>query len=105
MAELIAPSGWIASITENHRPVDLKQLTQKRGHFVWEWMYSKSLFHTADMQSQHDILERAAQMFDDGTLVRTLTKQLSPFDATSLRQAHALVESGHMMGKVVVTRK
>lgn len=104
MAELIEPSGWIASITENHRPVDLKRLTQKRGHFAWEWMYTKSFFHTADMQTQHDILERAAKMFDDGTLKSTLTKQLSPFDAATLRQAHTLVESGHMMGKVVVTR-
>ncbi|AKU58550.1 Zinc-type alcohol dehydrogenase-like protein [Lacticaseibacillus paracasei subsp. paracasei Lpp221] len=31
-----------------------------------------------------------------------LTKTLQPLNAENLRQAHALVESGHMIGKVVV---
>ena len=43
-----------------------------------------------------------AKLLDDGTIQCTLTKTLQPLNAENLRQAHALVESGHMIGKVVV---
>lgn len=103
MAELIAPSGTIVSITENHKPVDLKLLTRKRARFAWEWMYTKSFYGTADMVSQHDILERAATLIDNGQLQHTMTRELKGITAANLREAHRLVESGHMMGKVVVS--
>ena len=102
MCELICPGGRLVSITENRRPINLRLLTQKRGHFSWEWMFSKSYYHTADMVSQHEILDRVAALLDAGKLQSTLTKQLSPLTAATLRQAHQLVEEGHMRGKVVV---
>lgn len=65
-------------------------------------MFSKS-WYGYDLASQGEILDRAAAMLDAGTLQNTLTKTLSPLNAANLRQAHVLVESGHMIGKVVVT--
>lgn len=102
MCELIKPEGAIASITENRRPINLRLLTQKKAIFAWEWMYTKSYYHTNDMQTQHDILEKIAYFLDNGQLKCTLTHSLSPLNATNLRKAHSLVESGHMVGKVVV---
>ncbi|WP_048000257.1 zinc-binding alcohol dehydrogenase family protein [Lactiplantibacillus herbarum] len=102
MCELIKPAGHIASITENKHPIDLKRLTKKRGTFSWEWMYSKSYYHTADMISQHTILDTIARLLDEGKLESTLTKTLTPLNAENLRQAHAMIESHHMIGKVVV---
>lgn len=55
------------------------------------------------MQTQHDILEKIAYFLDNGQLKCTLTHSLSPLNATNLRKAHSLVESGHMVGKVVVS--
>lgn len=104
MVELIKPSGHICSITQNHQPVDLKALKQKRVTFAWEWMYTKSFFETSDMVSQHEILEKVSKMLDNGALVSTLTQQLSPVNVENLKKAHELVESGHMMGKVVITQ-
>lgn len=66
-------------------------------------MYTKSYYHTNDMQTQHDILEKIAYFLDNGQLKCTLTHSLSPLNATNLRKAHSLVESGHMVGKVVVS--
>lgn len=103
MCELIKPEGAIASITENRRPINLRLLTQKKAIFAWEWMYTKSYYHTNDMQTQHDILEKIAYFLDNGQLKCTLTHSLSPLNATNLRKAHSLVESGHMVGKVVVS--
>lgn len=103
MCELIKPEGRIASITENHRPINLRLLTKKKALFAWEWMYSKSYYQTTDLITQHQILEQIATMLDDRRLQCTLTKSLSPLNAKNLREAHRLVESGHMVGKVVVS--
>lgn len=99
---LVKPDGHIASITENRRPIDLKKLTKKRGTFAWEWMYSKSYYHTADMISQHDILETIAGLLDRGLLQSTLSQTLRPINALNLRQAHQLIEQHHMISKVVI---
>ena len=103
MCELIKPEGAIASITENRRPINLRLLTPKKAIFAWEWMYTKSYYHTPDMQSQHDILNKIATLIDNSELQCTLTQSLSPINANNLREAHNLVENGHMIGKVVVT--
>ena len=103
MCELIKPSGIIGSITENHRPINLRKLTKKRGTFTWEWMYSKSYYQTDDMRTQHDILNKIAKMLDDGEIRSTLTQKLSPINSINLREAHKLVESHHMIGKVVLS--
>lgn len=103
MCELIKPEGAIVSITENRRPINLRLLTPKKAIFAWEWMYTKSYYHTPDMQSQHDILNKIATLIDNSELQCTLTQSLSPINADNLREAHNLVENGHMIGKVVVT--
>ena len=103
MCELIKPEGHVVSITENRRPINLKLLTKKKAHFSWEWMYTKSYYQTKDMISQHNILDRIAQMLDSGKLKCTMTKSLSPLNAANIRNAHELVEGGHMVGKVVVS--
>lgn len=102
IAALIKPSGRIAAITENKRPLDLKKLTKKRAKFAWEWMYTKSYYQTPDMLSQHVILEKMAALLDQGIIKSTVTQELSPFNVANLKRAHELVESNHMMGKVVI---
>lgn len=103
MAELIRPSGCIASITENRHPVNLRKLMQKRAKFVWEWMYTKSFYQTSDMVTQHQILEQVASLLDKNILKSTLNKTLSPINVQNLKKAHQLIESNHMTGKVVIS--
>ena len=103
MCELIKPEGTITSITENRRPINLRLLTPKKATFAWEQMYTKSYYHTDNMQTQHIILDKIAQLLDEDKLKGTLTQSLSPLNADNLRKAHSLVESGHMIGKVVVS--
>ena len=64
-------------------------------------MFSKS-WYGYGLDSQGAILDQVAALLDKGTLQCTLTKTLQPLNAANLRQAHALVESGHMIGKIVV---
>ena len=80
-------------------------LTKKKATFAWEWMYTKSYYHTSNMQTQHDILDTISTQLDEHKLKCTLTRTLSPLNAINLRRAHSLVESGHMIGKVVITNE
>lgn len=102
-AELIRPQGKVAAITENRRNIDLQKLTKKSVSFNWEWMYTKSYYHTADMISQHEILEHIAQLLDNGTIHSTVTQVLKPINADNLKRAHQLVETNHMIGKVAIS--
>ena len=100
-AELLRPAGEITAIDEPEG-LDILPLKDKSITFHWEFMFTRPLFQTSDMIAQHDALERIAQLVDAGTLKTTLRTELSPINAGTLRRAHAMVEDGHMTGKVVV---
>ena len=103
MAALIKPQGKICSIVETTAPVDLDLLKSKSATFVWEFMFTRSLFKTADMIAQHHILERVAKLIDQGTLQTTVNEIKSPINAANLRKAHAQLESGTTVGKIVLS--
>jgi NADPH:quinone reductase-like Zn-dependent oxidoreductase len=68
----------------------------------WEMMFTRSLFHTRDMQAQHRLLREISQLVDSGVLRSTLTQNLGLIDAGNLQRAHKIVESGHAVGNVVL---
>jgi NADPH2:quinone reductase len=102
MTEVIAPQGKICSIVEMEEPVDLTALQQKSVTFVWEWMFTRSFYQTADMIEQHHLLNEIANLVDTGKIRTTLSERLEPITASNLRQAHKQVEMGRMMGKIVL---
>lgn len=69
----------------------------------WELMFTNPL-HVPDSTSQHELLERVAELIDAGTVKTTASTVLRPFDAEQLREAHRLVETSQTVGKVVVAR-
>jgi NADPH:quinone reductase-like Zn-dependent oxidoreductase len=60
------------------------------------------MFQTADMQAQHELLNRVAQLVDEGKVRSTLAEHFGPINAANLKRAHAFVESGTARGKVVL---
>jgi len=103
MAELIKPQGKICSIVETAQPVDLNLLKNKSATFAWELMFTRSMFQTADMTEQHHILDRIAKLVDEGVLKTTLNETISPINAANLRKAHAQLEAGGTIGKIVLS--
>ncbi|MFN6554287.1 zinc-binding alcohol dehydrogenase family protein [Mycolicibacterium septicum] len=101
-AEIMRPFGHITAIDEPPG-LDLVALKEKSIAWHWELMFTRSLFGF-DMSYQQELLTRTAQLVDDGKLRSTVTKTIASFDAEGLRQAHRDVESGRMVGKVVVAR-
>ncbi|HTR42840.1 MAG TPA: zinc-binding alcohol dehydrogenase family protein [Pseudomonadales bacterium] len=103
MAELIRPQGKIVGIVENSGPLALNLLKSKSATFAWEFMFTRPMYRTPDMAVQGDLLNEAAELVDAKKLRTTLTETLSPINAANLRQAHARVESGHSIGKLVLS--
>ena len=101
-APIIAPQGKICAIVNTQRPVDLSPLMQKSVTFAWELMFTRPVFQTADMMAQHDCLDEAAALVEAGTLETTATTHLGAITAANLRRAHALLEGGHVVGKIVL---
>jgi NADPH:quinone reductase-like Zn-dependent oxidoreductase len=55
------------------------------------------------MQIQHDILNRVAELVEAGVIETTLHDVVGELTAENLRKAHRQIESGHTIGKLVLT--
>jgi NADPH:quinone reductase len=87
MKQLIAPQGKICAIVETKAPVDLGGiLRQKSATFVWELMFTRSLFQTPDIITQHHLLNTVADLIDRKRIKTTLTDLSSPINAENLRK-------------------
>ncbi|MEZ9479769.1 zinc-binding alcohol dehydrogenase family protein [Vibrio splendidus] len=102
MVELIAPQGMISSIVEFDGGIDLSALQGKSAGFVWELMFTRSLFNTEDIQKQQDILFQAANLIDAGRIKTTLTSTLNGFSVDTLKDAHQRIESSASIGKTAI---
>ena len=102
MAELIAPQGMICSIVETDKHIDLTKLQSKSAGFVWELMFTRSLFNTSDIQQQHTILETLSELVDSGEIKTTLTETIHGFSVNNFKKAHKKIESGTMIGKISI---
>lgn len=103
LVDAAAPQGRIALIDDLSGPIDVMTLKRKALSLHWELMFTRPLFGTADIAEQGGLLARVAALVDAGRLRTTLSEQLRPINAANLRRAHALVESGRMRGKLVLS--
>jgi len=101
LIEALAPQGKLALI-DDPKSLDVTKLKRKSLSLHWEFMYTRSLFETADMLEQHKLLNRVAELIDAGTLKTTVGEHFGTINAANLRRAHALLESGKAKGKIVL---
>ncbi len=101
--ELIAPQGRLGLIDDPKEPVDVRQFKRKALSIHWETMFARPVFQTADMIEQHKLLTHVAELVDAGKIKTTLSDVLGPINATNLKAAHALIESGKTRGKLVLS--
>jgi zinc-binding alcohol dehydrogenase family protein len=101
LVEALAPQGRLALI-DDPKTLDVGKLKRKSISLHWEFMYTRSLFETPDMIEQHHLLNRVAELIDAGTLKTTFGEHFGTINATNLRRAHELLESGKAKGKIVL---
>jgi zinc-binding alcohol dehydrogenase family protein len=102
MGDLIAPQGAMVAIVGNQKPLPMDAVRSKSATLCWELMFTRPRFKTPDMIEQHRLLEQVADWLDSGKLRGTLKETLSPINAANLRKAHEKLESGTMIGKLVL---
>ena len=101
LVEALRPQGKLALI-DDPAQLDVVPLKTKSLSLHWELMFTRSLFETEDMIKQHELLNRVAQLIDDGVLRTTLGEHFGEINADNLKRAHALIESGKARGKIVL---
>ena len=104
IGEVIAPEGHLGLIegAAALKAFDTGPLFSKSVGVHLELMFTRSTFGTASMIEQHRLLTEIADLVDRGAIRTTLREIVGPIDAAHLKQAHALVESGKAIGKVVL---
>ena len=102
IGDLVAPQGGIVLIVANKAPLNVDAVRAKSASICFELMFTRPRFQTPDMIEQHKLLNQVAEWLDAGKLKGTLRETLSPINAANLRQAHAKLESGTMVGKLVL---
>lgn len=104
IAQAVAVHGQVV-IIDDHDTLDIVPFKAKSISLHWEMVFTRPLYQTGDMIAHHHILNEVAALVDAGVLKSTLRELITPFTAASLRKAHALVEQGDRLGKVVVARQ
>jgi zinc-binding alcohol dehydrogenase family protein len=101
LANLVAPQGKLALIDDPEQ-LDVRLLKRKSVSLHWEFMFTRSMFETADMQKQHALLNDVSQLVDSGVLQTTVGERYGKINAENLKRAHALIESNRARGKIVL---
>lgn len=103
IVEALAPQGALALIENPASPLDITKLKPKSISLHWEFMFTRALYETADMGEQGRLLNEVSALVDAGLVRSTMRVNLGPINAANLKRAHAMVESGKSIGKVVLT--
>lgn len=100
MVEVLKPLGHICVIQggPSAQSVNVAPLMPKRGTLSFELMFTRPSTG-AEPARQGDILNRVAQLLDEGVLTTTLTDVL-PWQQVA--EAHRRIETEHTLGKIVL---
>jgi zinc-binding alcohol dehydrogenase family protein len=98
---LIAPQGRFGLIDDPEN-LTVNGFKGKSVSIHWEFMFTRSLHATPDMDRQGALLADVAALVDAGAIRSTLSETMGPISATNLKRAHALLESGKARGKIVL---
>ena len=101
IVEMIKPRGHIAMI-DDPQNLDIASIKLKALTFAWEFMFARSMFQADDMIEQQRLLNRVADLVDQGELVSTVNKHCGPMSVENLRTALEHQSSGRAVGKTVL---
>lgn len=99
---ILKPYGHIA-IIDDPSHFDVVRLRRKSISVSWQQTFACSTFQTSHLRQQKTILRNVAGLVDAGILRTTMTRQEAPISARTLRKMHQCFESGHAIGKIVVS--
>lgn len=99
--DILAPFGKLGLI-DDPQSLDIGKLKLKSISLHWEFMFTRSMFQTDDIQEQSRLLNSVSDLIDQGFLNTTVGQHLGKINAENLRAAHEALESGTAIGKIVL---
>jgi len=102
LVTMLRPQGRLSLIDDPAEVLDIKLMKQKCLSLHWEFMFTRPMFKTADMDQQHKLLTEVAQLVDKGIIKTTLGEHLGRITPENLEKAHTLLKSEHTLGKLVL---
>ncbi|CAK4168251.1 unnamed protein product [Aphanomyces euteiches] len=103
IAEVIKPRGKICAISPNDDNIPIQKLFLKSAGFYWLALGTRSIFNTGDLDEHHRILDEVSALVDAKRIRSIVGKDLGIMNAENLKMAHAALEGGHVIGKLVLT--
>ncbi|UJA00855.1 zinc-binding alcohol dehydrogenase family protein [Acinetobacter johnsonii] len=101
ISKLIAPQGKFGLI-DDPKSLDIVEFKSKSVSVHWEFMFTRSMFNTTDMEQQSQLLHQVAELVDNHKIKTTLNQTLGKINAKNLKLAHELIETGRAKGKIVL---
>ena len=101
ISKLIAPQGKFGLI-DDPKLLDIGEFKSKSVSVHWEFMFTRSMFNTTDIEQQSQLLHQVAELVDNHTIKTTLNQTLGKINAKNLKLAHELIETGRAKGKIVL---
>jgi NADPH:quinone reductase len=102
LIEAMTPQSAMALIENPVRPLDIVKLKPKSISLHWEFIFTRSRYETPDMGKQGRLLNEVAALVDAGRIQSTMQINLGNINASNMKKAHTLVESGKTIGKIVL---
>jgi NADPH2:quinone reductase len=102
LIEAMAPQSAMGWIENPARPLDIVKLKPKSISLHSEFMFTRSRYETPDMGEQGRLLNEVAALVEAGRIQSTMQMNFGVINADNLKRAHALVESGKTIGKIVL---
>lgn len=103
-AEIVSPFGIICCLSDSDGMVAVNALRAKSASFIWEGMFTRPIYRTADMDRQSAILGSVARCADQGHLHTHLARSIRGINAASLNEQYTFLENGRTIGKIVLER-
>ncbi|NJK88446.1 MAG: zinc-binding dehydrogenase [Myxococcales bacterium] len=100
LVELLEPQGQLG-LVDDPEAFDIYRLKLKSISLHWEFMFTRSMFSTPDLDKQGRLLSNVAALIDGGRMKTTLTEDLGPVGVDALRDAHDRILHGRSIGKMV----
>ena len=101
IAKCVAPQGAIC-VTDIPAGIDPLKIRRKSAALHFELMMVRVIYPGQDMIQIHRLLTEVARMIDEGTVRSTIGEDYGPLSAANARRAHAALESGRTVGKIVL---
>ncbi|MDG1709528.1 MAG: zinc-binding alcohol dehydrogenase family protein, partial [Emcibacteraceae bacterium] len=102
ITDVIKPAGKICTIVDFFEDGNLDLLKLKSATFAFEFMFTRSMHQTDDMDEINKLLSETAALIDSGDVVTTTGEVVSPINADNMRKVHATIEEGRAIGKYVL---